>query len=156
MNALSALKYTVSLHELMISQIVSDHINPETSREWELSSASQNMPKPETIPFLEKKCKALKIIYISHESRSAVKHSSAKMVQQKLHQSHMSVTSNCLCCKETHPFYRCSSFRAMDPQWCFQFMKQAKLCFNCCSKTPLHTSVWHFCVGRTKPFAISL
>ncbi|KAJ4427132.1 hypothetical protein ANN_24748 [Periplaneta americana] len=63
MNALEALSLEVSLHEVLLLQLILEKIDTQSRREWELSCADRNKSTlNELLDFLEHKSQALETI----------------------------------------------------------------------------------------------
>lgn len=84
--------------------------------------------------------------FISCTNQGALSNVVLRWYNKKPDQWYVPVTSKCLCCKETHPFYKCSSFWAMDSQWLslcvwsFSFSLWSRLNFviTACIETSFH------------------
>jgi hypothetical protein len=60
LNAIKAIDLSIPLHEELLSQILIDHVDEATRKQWEMKAVSQGITELESIiKFLEGKCQAL-------------------------------------------------------------------------------------------------
>jgi len=65
LNVIKALDLSIPLHE-MLSQILIEHVDEVTRKQWEIKAGSQGMTELEAIiKFLEGKCHTLELIHAS-------------------------------------------------------------------------------------------
>lgn len=88
--------------------IISDRVDAETRKQWELAANSKEFPTfNELREFLDKRCQALE---------NAVPTSRQKYLQS-IHKAtapikvHNTIETRCPVCKEQHHIYQCESFR---------------------------------------------
>ena len=71
LNAIKALDLSVPLHEVLLSQILIEHVDEVTRKQWEMKVVSQETTELEAIiKFLECKCQALELIHASQHPRN--------------------------------------------------------------------------------------
>ena len=71
LNAIKALDLSISLHEVLLSQILIEHVDEVTGKQREMKAVSQGMTELEAIiKFLEGKCQALERINASQHPRN--------------------------------------------------------------------------------------
>ena len=70
LNAIKALDLNIPLHEVL-SQILIEHVDEVTRKQWEMKAVSQGITELEAIiKFLEGKCQALELIEASQHPRN--------------------------------------------------------------------------------------
>jgi len=70
LNAIEALDLSIPLHEVLLSQILIEHVNEVTRKQREMKAVSQRVTELEAvIKFLEGKCQALELIQASQHPR---------------------------------------------------------------------------------------
>ena len=62
LNAIKALDLSIPLHEMLLSQILIEHVDEVTRKQWEMKAVSQGITELEAIKFVEGKCQALELI----------------------------------------------------------------------------------------------
>ena len=66
LNAIKALGLIIPLHEVLFSQILVEHVDEVTRKQWEMKAVSQGIAELEAIiKFLEGKYQALELIHAS-------------------------------------------------------------------------------------------
>ena len=71
LNAIKALDLSIPLHEVLLSQILIEHVDEVTRKQWEMKAVSQGINELEAIiKFLEGKCQALELIHAGQHPRS--------------------------------------------------------------------------------------
>ena len=69
-NAFKALDLSAPLHEVLLSQVLIQHVDEVTRTQWEMKAVSQGMTELEAIiKFLEGKCQLLELIHTSQYPR---------------------------------------------------------------------------------------
>jgi len=64
LNAIKALDLSIPLHEVLLPQILIEHVDEVTRKQWEMKAVSQGITELEAIiKFLEVKCQALELIH---------------------------------------------------------------------------------------------
>jgi len=92
LNAIKALDLSIPLHE-MLSQILIEHVDEVTRKQWEIEAVSQGVTElAAIIQFLEDKCQALELIRTSQHPRN--NNSSGISKQTK----HPYVATHLMCC----------------------------------------------------------
>jgi hypothetical protein len=70
-NAIKALVLSIPLHEVLLSQILIEHVDEVNRKQWEMKAISQGMTELEAIiKFLAGKCQALELIHASQHPRN--------------------------------------------------------------------------------------
>ena len=71
LNAIKTLDLSIPLHEVLLSQILIEHVDEVTRKQWKMKAVSQGIIELEAIiKFLEAKCQALELIHISQHPRN--------------------------------------------------------------------------------------
>jgi len=66
LNDIKALDLSIPLHEVLLSQVLIEHVDEVTRKQWEMKAVSQRMTEIEAIiEFLEGKCQTLELIHAS-------------------------------------------------------------------------------------------
>jgi len=66
LNAIKALDLSIPLHEVLLLQILIEHVDKATRKQWEMKAVSQGITELESIiKFLEGKYQALELIHAS-------------------------------------------------------------------------------------------
>jgi len=129
LNAIKALDLSIPLHEVLLSQIVIEHVDEVTRQQWEMKVVSQEgvTELEAIIKFLEGKCQALELI---HASQHPLNNNMSGISKQTKH-AYVATHSSCVLCRGNHPLYRCKQFRKASSQWRLNLIKQNQLCFTC-------------------------
>ena len=100
LNAIKALDLSISLHEVLLSQILIEHVDEVTRKQWEMKAVSQGMTELEAIiKFLEGKCQALELIHASQHTRN----NNSSGVSKPTKHSYVATHSSCVLCRDNHP-----------------------------------------------------
>jgi hypothetical protein len=71
LNAIKALNLNIPLHEVLLSQILIEHVDEVTRNQWEMKAVSQGITELEAIiKFLEGKCQVLELIHASQHPKN--------------------------------------------------------------------------------------
>jgi hypothetical protein len=128
LNAINALYLSIPLHEVLLSQILIEHVDEATRKQWELKAVSQGITELESIiKFLEGKCRALELIHASQHRGN----NNTSCVSKPAKHAYVATHSSCVLCRGNHPLYRCKQFRKASSQQRLNLIKQTQLCFNC-------------------------
>ena len=128
LNDIKALDLSIPLHEVLLSQILIEHVDEETRKQWEMKAVCQGMTELEAIiKFLEGKCQALELIHASQHPRN----NNSSGVSKPSKPAYVATHSSCVLCRGNHPLYRCKQFRKASSQQRLNLIKQNQLCFNC-------------------------
>jgi hypothetical protein len=128
LNAIKALDFSIPLHEVLLSQILIQHVDEVTRKQWEMKAVSQGVTELEAIiKFLEGKCQALELIHASQHPRN---NNSSGVSRQTKH-AYVATHSSCVLCTGSHPLHRCKQFKKASSQQRLNLVKQNQLCFNC-------------------------
>jgi len=128
LNATKALDLSIPLHEVLLPQILIEHVDEVTRKQWEIKAVSQGMTELEAIiKFLEGKCQALELIHASQHPRN----NNSSGVSKPTKHAYVTPHSSCVLCRGNHPLYRCKQFRKASSQQRLNLIKQNQLCFNC-------------------------
>jgi len=128
LNAIKALDLSIPLHEVLSSQILIEHVDEVTRKQWEMKAVSQRITELEAImKFLEGKCQALELIHASQYPRN----NNSSGVSKPTKNAYVATHSSCVLCRCNHPLYRCKHFRKASSQQKLNLIKQNQLCFNC-------------------------
>ena len=108
LNAIKALDLSIPLHEVLLSQILIEHVDEVTRKQWEMKAVSQGITELETIiKFLEGKCQAFELIHASKHPRN----NNSSGVSKPTKHAYVATHSLCVLCRGNHPLYRCKQFR---------------------------------------------
>jgi hypothetical protein len=128
MNAFKALDLSIPLYEVVLSQILIQHVDEVTRKKWEMKAVSQGITELETIiKFLEGKCQALELIHASHHPRN----NNSSGFSKPTNHAYVATHSSCVLCRGNHLLYRCKQFRKASSQQRLNLIRQNQLCFNC-------------------------
>jgi len=128
LNAVKALDLSIPLHEMLLSQILIEHVDEATRKQWEMKAVFQGITELESIiKLLEGKCQALELIHASQHSRN----NNSSCVSKPTKHAYVATHSSCFLCSGNHPLYRCEQFRKASSQQRLNLIKQNQLCFNC-------------------------
>jgi len=123
MNAIKALDLNMPLHEVLLSQILIEHVDEVTRKQWEMKAVSQGITELEAIiKFLGGKCQTLELIHASQHPRSNSKPTK---------HAYVATHSSCVSYIDNHPLCRCKQFRKASSQQRFNLINENQLCFNC-------------------------
>jgi hypothetical protein len=108
LNAVKALDLGIPLHEVLLPQILIDHVDGLPSKQWEMKAVTQGVTElEELIKFLEGKCQAPELIRASQQLRAT--NSNSSMSKQTKH-AYVATHNSCVLCEDSHPLYRCKQF----------------------------------------------
>jgi hypothetical protein len=126
-NAINALDLSIPLHEVLLSQILIEHVDEATRKQCEMKAVSQGITELESIiKFLEGKCLALELIHASQHPRNT----NSTCVSKPTKHAYVVTHSSCVLCRGNHPLYRCKQFRKASSQQRLNLIKKNQLCFN--------------------------
>ena len=126
--AVKALDLSVPLHEVLLSQILVEHVDEVTRKQWEMKAVSQGVTELEAIiKFLEGKCQALELIRASQHPRNNNRSGISKQTKHP----HVATHSPCALWRGNHPMYRCKQFRKASSQQRLNLIKQNQLRYIC-------------------------
>ena len=131
--ALRGLKEPVQHWDTILVFTLSNKLDPETRREFELRFSTQEMPTfKDFVDFVAERCLALERIepvkskllrtYVSSVDRSNARVSTDDNKRFVL---------SCCLCKGSHRISDCSRFLAFNPQQRYEKAKELKVCLNC-------------------------
>ena len=107
--------------------IISEKLDPETRRQWELSNTSDEpQTMKELTKFLEERARALDF----SNSPAATKQDKSKRELQSYH-SRENTILDCPKCSGAHAIYSCEQFKDLSIEEKVDFVKLKNLCFNC-------------------------
>jgi hypothetical protein len=113
LNAIKASDLSIPLHEVLLSQILIDHVDEATRKQWEMKAVSQGINELESIiKFLEGKCQALELIHANQQPRN----NNSSCVSKPTKHAYLATHSSCVLCSGNHPLYRCKQFRKASSQ----------------------------------------
>jgi hypothetical protein len=148
LNAVKALHLGIPLHEVLLSQILIEHVDDLTRKQWEMKAVTQGVTElEELIKFLEGKCQALELIHVSQQLRDTNSNSS---ISKQTKHAYVATHNSCVLCKDSHPLCRCKQFKKASSHQRLNLIRQNQLCFNCLSSshdTPQCSVEWRckFC-----------
>ncbi|CAH2088129.1 unnamed protein product [Euphydryas editha] len=129
LNALTNLKVDVSTWDIIIIHIIAFKLDPETRKQWELSTNnydSNELPTYEQFAtFLENRFRALECIEPKKVHHAAGLHSSKAMVAVS------SGSIRCEYCTESHKLCFCKNFAKQTVDFRRDFVVKHNICFNC-------------------------
>jgi len=100
LNAIKALDLSIPLHEVLLSQILIEHVDEITRKQWEMMAVSQGITELEAIiKFLEGKCQALELIHASQHPRN----NNSSDVSKPTKHAYVATHSSCVLCRGNHP-----------------------------------------------------
>jgi len=104
LNAIKAFDLSLPLHEVLLSQILIEHVDDVTIKQWEIKAVSQGITGLEAIiKFLEGKRQALELIYASQDPRN----NNSSGVSKPTKHAYVTTHSSCVLCRGSHPLHRC-------------------------------------------------
>ena len=119
---------SIPLHEVLLSQILIEHVNEVIRKQWEMKAVSQGVTELEAIiKFLERKCQALELIHASQHPRN----NRSSGVSKPTKRAYIATHSSCVLCRGNHPLYRCKQFKKASSHQRLNLIKQNQSCFNC-------------------------
>jgi hypothetical protein len=91
--AIKALNLSIPLHEVLLCQILIEHVDEATRKQWEMKAVSHGVTELQAIiKFLEGKCQVLELI---HESYHPKNENSKGIIKPT---THVYVTTHSSCC----------------------------------------------------------
>jgi len=134
-KALQALSLNVPVQDLVLNHLMLATLDPETQREWELSTASRtDIPTTaELVTFLESRCRALQLLQSSLKIVPATSRSSHSTRSKVSKPSYSNVASQLQCslCNGSHRLFKCDKVLKLQSKQRLNHVKQSGLCFNC-------------------------
>jgi len=123
------------LSELLIINVVSTKLDPETRRGFEIQLKPNVLPRvAELLTFLRHRSHTLETIELASKptSRAATQgqHTSQRKSNFRCNALHVN-TNKCPFCSQSHYANQCASFLAMTPDERYTTTKKAGLCINC-------------------------
>ena len=139
--ALRALRLTVSLEDLLISQLILNCLDADTLRAWEQHAAIDSVPSLRALlEFLERRARVLDV--------SPSLHASDHAPSPRVGRDNFS-TRACYLCSQPHALRHCPRFTSLTPAERLKQVNTFKLCRNCLYKLGSNhrcsTSVCHIC-----------
>ena len=121
MNAIKALDLSIPLHEVLLSQILIEHVDELTRKQWEIKALSQGITELEAIiKFLEGKCRALELLHAIQHPRN----NKSSGVSKPTKHACVTTCSSCVLRRGNHPLYRCKQVRKASSQQRLILIKQ--------------------------------
>jgi hypothetical protein len=112
---------------VLLSQILIEHVDEVTRKQWEIKAVSQGITDLEAIiKLLEGKCQSFELIHASQRPRK-----NRSGVSKPTKHTYVATHSSCVLCRGNYPLYRCKQFRKARSQQKLNLIKQNQLCFNC-------------------------
>ena len=128
--ALSALGIDTKSCDFVWVHILSEKLDSETAREWQLSNAYGKLQSMEQLrKFLERRARALGASGRSLETTREL--TREKRAERETCQSYQSNSMSCPVCKKAHRIYACPAFLSLSLNERHQRIKELRLCFNC-------------------------
>jgi hypothetical protein len=135
MNAIQASELKMSTHDLIMNHLLLSVINSKTHKEWELQTSTlPDIPStPETIEFLEARCKVLQLLQANLPTGTSTPHRPTQPVPKFSNspRCHVATQHQCPSCKGTHRLSACSKFIQLLPRQRIDYVKQIRACYNC-------------------------
>ena len=132
--SLQTLGLPVEHYDLFLIFLVTERLDLETRRQWEIASPGTSLQTYEALKtFIETRCNALeastpspKQFYSEHKNQS-------QQNSQQHNQSYAGTQSieTCLCCGQEHRLYTCPKYNGLTIDEKTDFIKEKRLCFNC-------------------------
>jgi hypothetical protein len=137
LNALQTLTLNVSLHDLILNQLILVTLDSERQKQWEMliTLRTDSLTTAELITYLEGRCRALELLqtlqtvkttFTSHGST----HPTGNKVS-KISNTYVATQVQCSLCNDSHRLFKCDKFLKMNPKQRISHVKQSRLCFNC-------------------------
>ena len=121
LNVIKALDLSIPLHEVLLYQILIEHVEEVTRKQWEMKAVSQGITELEAvIKFLEGKCQAIELINASQHPRN----NSSSGVSKPIKHAYVVTHNSCVSCRSKHPLYICKQFRKISSQQRLNLIKQ--------------------------------
>jgi len=97
LNAIKALDLSIPLHEVLLYQILIEHVDEVTRKQWKMKALSQGITELEAIvKFLEGKFQALKLIHASQHPRN----NNSSGVSKPTKHAYLATHSSCVLCRD--------------------------------------------------------
>lgn len=136
LRALKLLDYeSDKLSEIMLVNIILRKIDKDTRKLFELSIETKEVPSLESVlSFIEKRSFVIENMNrnISVKPRNFASASKPKALIINRNEN-----IKCILCKEQHFLNKCTSFKSLDVQKRYEFVRNHKLCLNCLKKSHL-------------------
>ncbi|XP_018407682.1 PREDICTED: uncharacterized protein LOC108783580 [Cyphomyrmex costatus] len=127
-RALKAMGRPIDSWDDPIIYLVTGKLDHNTNKEWEDTIAGNDIPTLQRLmEFLEHRCHTLEAVNRKGSSVQA----QAKAGQEKVSALVSTKAAACQKCKENHQIYSCKQFLELLPEERLNFIKEAKLCWNC-------------------------
>ncbi|CAG7729883.1 unnamed protein product, partial [Allacma fusca] len=131
-SSLKILERPVEQWDDILVYLLTQKLDQDSRRQWELSLESDDPPKFESfMHFLEQRARALVNLETSKSKPSTTNKPTAKSSTS----SHVSRNSpSCPVCKEEHLLFRCSKYISLSVESRVKVLQNNNLCFNCLRK----------------------
>lgn len=131
LRALKALGEDTDSWDSILVCLVSEKLDPETRKQWELETPTRDMPSfGQLQQFLSRRCMALEAIPTYSAVRTIQRYQQPEEVEAYL--THSDSDSECQCCSNgKHAIYNCYKFKKMNVKTRGEFVRNKHLCFNC-------------------------
>ena len=93
------------MHEVL-SQILTEHVDEVTRKQWEMKVVSQGVTELEAI---------IKYLELIHASQHPSNNKSSG-VSKQTKRAYVATHSSCVLCRGSHPLYRCKQLRKTSSQ----------------------------------------
>ena len=132
--ALKNLKRPVDSWSDLLVFLTTRKLDIQSLKEWEMQIGSQSdYPTYKELDlFLEKRIRVVEAIQASKVNTKTSSQEIKKSSKQSGVRSHYSSSiSKCLLCKENHPLFKCSQFKALSVEGRKEVVTRNHVCFNC-------------------------
>ncbi|KYM98425.1 hypothetical protein ALC62_10865 [Cyphomyrmex costatus] len=127
-RALKAMGRPIDSWDDPIIYLVTGKLDHNTNKEWEDTIAGNDIPTLQRLmEFLEHRCRTLEAVNRKGSSVQA----QTKAGQAKVSALVSTKAAACQKCKENHQIYSCRQFLELLPEERLNFIREAKLCWNC-------------------------
>lgn len=145
LRQLRALRYPIEHFDCFFVHGIHAKLDPETSKQWELTRTSENPSINDMLDFLDRQATALFGTQFMSSNKDNHKRTGIgkepdnqkrfKSNDQSGEKSDAKVNvysaTECPSCKENHPIYKCNSFLKLNVPDRKKFVNEKKLCRNC-------------------------
>jgi len=108
LNAIKAFGLSITLHEVLLSQILIEGVDEINRKQREMKAVSQGITALEAIiKFLEAKYQALELIHAGQHPRN----NNSSGVSKPTKHAYVATHGSCVSCRGNHPLKRCKQFR---------------------------------------------
>lgn len=132
-RALNSLELPTDDWDCMLVFIISQKLDAETHKQWELSLAHNNLPTlNELTTFIEKRCRSLEAVVSEVKPNYRKQTENARVTNSRSSSSHHVSRGTCIKCNSSeHLIIHCVEFTDLSVSDRTDFVRKNNLCFNC-------------------------